>query len=170
MVLPFLPPTHPGRQRPEVRPGGGAPQATVAQLCRPLGFHGPGSWGLRQHIIDTDVSKEQTGEWPGPAGCGWEAHLDASAIWRLWGSCHWGPLRPGQWPALWTQEGPPAGRPPNLGPTVMPGPESPPCRARDSRAAAGAEAQPAMGGQSWVTGHRCVPAESLSLFCPQGSG
>ncbi|CAN0517706.1 unnamed protein product [Rangifer tarandus platyrhynchus] len=36
----------------------------------------------------------------------------------------------------------------------MPGPESPPCHARDSRAAAGAGAQPAMGGQSWVTGHR----------------
>lgn len=50
------------------------------------------------------------------------------------------------------------------------GPESPHCRARDSHAAVGAGAQPAAGGQSWVTGDRCVPAKSLSLCCPPGSG
>ena len=25
-----------------------------------------------------------------------------------------------------------------------------------------------MGGQSWITGHRCIPAESVSLFLPPG--
>ena len=89
MVLPFLPPTYPGRQRPEVRPGG-APQATVALLCPPLGFHRPlmergglESWGLRQHIIDTDVSKKQTGKWPGLAGCGWETRAGGGG-WLTW--------------------------------------------------------------------------------------
>lgn len=99
---------------------------------------------------------------------GWLVHLYALAIWWRWGVMSLCPLRPGQWPALWTREGPPAGRPPNLGPTVMPGPERLPCGARDSRVAAGSGAQPATGGQSWVTGDRCVPAESPSLCLPHG--